>query len=181
MEIFLIYGKMFSKYSAADMFMWESFKWNYIYQTELKPLWQNKKKSNFEKFVYKHASLLSLCGSYWWLIHPYPHIDAFWCHCSRTLLKTLWIKEKLPQCFQHFIQIILLLLEILPSFSLDVFKVVCCNCVVCGKGLPHYTVSLYAITRGPRGPVSLHGHKAKIKSPNSPASWWPCFLPTTMA
>ena len=24
-------------------------------------------------------------------------------------------------------------------------------------------------TRGPRGPVSLHGHKAKIKSPNSPA------------
>ena len=28
----------------------------------------------------------------------------------------------------------------------------------------------------PRGPVSLHCHKATIKSPNSPAPWWPCFL-----
>ena len=28
-------------------------------------------------------------------VNPFPHIGAFWCLCSRQLLKTLWQMEKL--------------------------------------------------------------------------------------
>ena len=41
----------------------------------------------------------------------------------------------LPQCFQPFLVIIPTIMEIFPYSLVDIFEIVCCIFVVCGKGL----------------------------------------------
>ena len=76
-------------------------------------------------------------------IVSFQHTYAFWCHCCKRLFKTLLKKEKLltmsNSCFCHTvfnsIRLLFFNLYIFSKCCLDVFKGVCCRCVVCVKGL----------------------------------------------
>ena len=81
-----------------------------------------------------------------WL-NSFPHTDAFWRLCNVRLLKTLWQKEKLLKTsnlsfcynvFNFFSSNYTFIFGDFPWFCLDVFKVVCCGFVVCGKGLIYW-------------------------------------------
>ena len=74
----------------------------------------------------------------------FPHIDAFWCLWSRRLLKTLWQKKKLLMMsnfsFSHNVFHFWAIgypfnYREFPFILQNMFKVVWCRFLVCGKGL----------------------------------------------
>ena len=78
------------------------------------------------------------------LFNPISPIDAFWHICSRWLLKTSWQKKKLLKTsnfffchngFNFFFRNYTLIYRDFPYFWVDIFKVVCCRFVACGKGV----------------------------------------------
>ena len=89
-------------------------------------------------------------------LNPFQHTDAFWCHCRRRILKTLWHKLNfvnseqcilLSQCFQLYS----IIYRGAPYFLLHVFKVVWCRFVLCGKEFintgPSQTLEAYCWCR----------------------------------
>ena len=51
-------------------------------------------KLSFKRFFHICAKILSKSFN-----NPFPHIDAFWCLCSRRLFENIVTKEEIAQCF----------------------------------------------------------------------------------
>ena len=58
--------------------------------------------------------------------------DNFYQHCGKSRNCSQWA---LSQCFQLFLIIVPLFIDIFHSFCQALFKVTCCKLVVCGKAL----------------------------------------------
>ena len=78
----------------------------------------------------------------------------FWRICSRRLMKTLWQKEKLLKTsnysfchtvFNFFFSNYTFIYRDFPCCYLNVFKVICCRFVLCGKGLTLYYFALFIV------------------------------------
>ena len=89
-------------------------------------------------------SYYSLLMSGSWTLNPLPHIDTFWCLCSRWLLKSLWQKEKLlimsnfsicHNDINYYSIIILSFIEIFYILDLIISKSSAEDLSICGKGL----------------------------------------------
>ena len=110
---------------------------NLYLQMEQKP--HKKEELMVANNVLKLAeSLLKVVFWYLYLLNPFPHKDAFWRLCSRQLFENVVKKEDiaqnkqfllLPQCFPLF------QLKRFSIFWQNMFKVVCCIFLLCGKGL----------------------------------------------
>ena len=77
-------------------------------------------------------------------LNPFPHIDAFWRHCNRRLLKTLRQKKKLlimsnfsfcHNVFNSYLKIILSFIEILNIFCNTFTKSSAADLLYVRKGL----------------------------------------------
>ena len=77
-------------------------------------------------------------------LDPFPHMDAFWCLCSRRIFENIVIKEEIAQNEQFlFFPLCFPLLVIGCPFNYrdffiflqNMFKVACCRIIVWGKGL----------------------------------------------
>ena len=74
-------------------------------------------------------------------LNPFPHVDNFWHLCSRQLLKLCdkrrnCSKQAIPPFatkFSTFFSICTYNKRAFPYFLVDIFKVVCCRFVICGK------------------------------------------------
>ena len=72
------------------------------------------------------------------LLNPFPAADDCWKHCDKSRNCSIrTISSFVTMCSTFFSNNTYILSDFL-GFCLDVFKVVCCRFVICGKGLSKY-------------------------------------------
>ena len=69
------------------------------------------------------------------LLNPFPHNDAFWRVWEKSLLKTLWEKEKLPTMFSTLSKTGIIIFVTFNLWSSDAFNLDQSKILLSGNGL----------------------------------------------
>ena len=114
------------------------YQWKRNKSIKLKTLWQRKKFLIMCNFSFYHNLIRSLQvgkGLSILMLSDASVTDNFWKHYDHGLY--------LPQCFHLLFNTNILIYREFPYICQDMFKVLCCRFLVCGKGLSTAVWSMY--------------------------------------